>query len=40
MKLIKSKLKIAITGHTGVIGKSFIKKYCCFSRDWTNPWEL
>ena len=25
--MIKSKLKIAITGHTGVIGKSFIKKY-------------
>ena len=22
------------------IRKSFIKKYCCFSRDWTNPWEL
>ena len=27
MKLIKSKIKIAITGHTGVIGTSFIKKY-------------
>ena len=27
LKLIKSKIKIAITGHTGVIGTSFIKKY-------------